>query len=89
VLTVVPLPFIALYVLAKSDPGIVTAQNYLAHIDVFPYDNVLFAPHNKCRTCHFAKPARSKHCNACGVCVARNDHHCITPKKRCLMKASG
>ena len=80
VLLVIPTPYIALFILSRSDPGIITPQNYLAHIDLFPYDNVLFTPHNKCRTCQFSKPARSKHCNACGVCVARHDHHCYAPR---------
>jgi len=73
---VIPTPYLALFVLARSDPGIITQQNYLNHISLFAYDNIIFTPNNKCRTCQFSKPARSKHCEACNACVARHDHHC-------------
>ncbi|CAE8581470.1 unnamed protein product, partial [Polarella glacialis] len=29
-----------------------------------------------CRRCCCARPERSHHCAACGVCVLRMDHHC-------------
>jgi palmitoyltransferase ZDHHC4 len=75
---VIPAPYIALYVLARSDPGIITPQNVANHLKVFPYDRVIFVPDTICRSCKFVKPARSKHCNVCKVCVARHDHHCCS-----------
>ena len=82
---VIPTPYLALFVLARSDPGIITQQNYLNHISLFPYDNIVFTPNNKCRTCQFSKPARSKHCEACNACVARHDHHCPPHLPFCLL----
>ena len=43
----------------------------------YPYDRILYHPGHRCRTCLLLKPARSKHCGACDVCVARMDHHCV------------
>ena len=43
----------------------------------YPYDEVIFRSGRFCRTCHFVKPARSKHCSICKACVAKHDHHCV------------
>ena len=44
---------------------------------LYPYDFTIFYPGQECKTCHFLKPARSKHCSMCKRCIAKLDHHCI------------
>lgn len=48
-----------------SDPGTVTATNAAAFDALYPHDGLLFTPRH-CDTCRLPKPARSKHCRACG-----------------------
>jgi hypothetical protein len=64
------------YLASVTDPGIITSANVQACTETFDYDEVVF--HRKtCETCKTVKPARSKHCSLCDVCVSRFDHHCI------------
>ena len=63
------------YKACYADPGIITKENVGIALTHYPVDNILFYD-QECRTCHFKKPARSKHCSLCNVCVAKSDHHC-------------
>ncbi|KAJ6135066.1 hypothetical protein N7512_000226 [Penicillium capsulatum] len=69
-------PYILLYmcVVTKS---FITPQNHDREMKRYPYDRVIFHPGHYCHTCHFVKPARSKHCSLCQACVSRHDHHCV------------
>lgn len=73
---VVILPYILLYKCVMTN-SFITSNNHEAEIKRYPYDRVLFHPGHLCRTCGFAKPARSKHCGLCKACVSRHDHHCV------------
>ncbi|KAJ2350212.1 palmitoyltransferase swf1 [Coemansia sp. RSA 2671] len=59
-----------------KDPGVVCAENVDSACALFTPDQLLYFE-AKCRTCHLRKPARSKHCSACGHCIQMLDHHCI------------
>lgn len=59
------------------NPGRITKDNLKSSIDEYEYDGLMFRPGIECPSCKIEKPARSKHCSACGICIARMDHHCI------------
>ncbi|KAG9513898.1 zf-DHHC-domain-containing protein, partial [Aureobasidium melanogenum] len=69
-------PYLFTYLCVTSKTDYINPVNHAAAMRQYPYDHILFRPDNLCRTCNFTKPARSKHCSLCGVCVARCDHHC-------------
>lgn len=69
-------PYVFTYLCVTSKTDYINPVNHAAAMRQYPYDHILFRPDNLCHTCNFTKPARSKHCSLCGVCVARCDHHC-------------
>eukprot|EP00835_Amoeboradix_gromovi_P004234 NODE_317_length_11122_cov_0.359521.p5 type:complete len:291 gc:universal NODE_317_length_11122_cov_0.359521:7256-8128(+) len=58
-----------------ANPGIINNKNAKVAYQHYPIDNIIFFDQD-CKTCKFKKPARSKHCSLCNVCVAKSDHHC-------------
>ncbi|NXL92001.1 ZDHC4 palmitoyltransferase, partial [Alectura lathami] len=62
---------------SRANPGIITKSNHASLMKIYAYDGVLFQKGIVCPTCNMEKPARSKHCSSCGVCVHRFDHHCV------------
>lgn len=71
------LPYYHTYKTVTSVSSVITKENHSVELRRYPYDHALYEPGRVCRTCHFLKPARSKHCSICNVCVSKHDHHCV------------
>jgi palmitoyltransferase ZDHHC4 len=65
----------------RSSPGRLTPANAAAALQTYPHDGLLFIPKD-CPTCKLPRPARSKHCSLCNMCVARFDHRTVLPPLR-------
>jgi palmitoyltransferase ZDHHC4 len=59
-----------------SDPGHLDSGSSSRAAEKWPLDHILY-DRKQCRTCLIERPARSKHCPVCKVCVAKLDHHCV------------
>lgn len=68
---------IAVFLLANTTPpGEITPSTLAYYKKVYPYDGLLFKE-AQCSACKLVRPARSKHCRICNICVPRFDHHCV------------
>lgn len=67
------------YKACATEPGEVTTHNVNQLVKKYDkyYDGLLYKRNNKCKTCTTIKPARSKHCSICKMCVSKYDHHCV------------
>lgn len=70
--------YYSFYKACTVDPGRIKGKEVAkAALKRYPFDGVMFKKENECTTCKIDKPARSKHCAVCNVCVEKFDHHCI------------
>lgn len=71
------MPYVFIYKAVRSSSSKITRRTHRFEMKRYAFDQVLYQPGKICRTCQFLKPARSKHCNICNMCIAKHDHHCV------------
>lgn len=70
--------YYSFYMACTVDPGIIADKKQAKIAQKrYEYDDVMYLRKNTCPTCQIEKPARSKHCSVCDLCVEKFDHHCI------------
>lgn len=64
--------FILFGILWFKDPGFIEPNPEIDFLKIVPS----FEPNQLCPECEIVKSKRGRHCNVCGKCVERFDHHC-------------
>ncbi|KAA6389522.1 MAG: hypothetical protein EZS28_014950, partial [Streblomastix strix] len=59
-----------------ADEGRINKSNVDTYELIYPYDGITSPQVRYCKKCGVLQPARSRHCEATGFCVARYDHFC-------------
>ena len=62
---------------SNSSPGKIDKGNVKKYQKESSYDEYVYKKEDKCKTCDIPKIPLSRHCEMCGFCVPRFDHHCV------------
>ena len=65
------------YLACTVNPGYIVKSTHKDALRRFKFENIMYFAKKDCQTCKFEKPARSKHCSLCDMCVEKMDHHCV------------
>ena len=73
---ILPLPWITLYIIKYSNPGIITSENYEKYEKRYPYDDILFKKGAISPIDSLPIIPRSKYCDIMNKRIAKYDHYC-------------